>query len=49
MKAKITMIVAVITLFVVSCGDMGYKKTKSGLVYKIIPGGGKDSVAKMNF
>ena len=48
MKAKITMIVAVITLFVVSCGDMGYKKTKSGLVYKIIPGGGKDSVAKMN-
>ncbi len=49
MKAKITMIVALmLSLIMVSCSDMGYKKTKSGLVYKIIPGGGKDSVAKVN-
>jgi FKBP-type peptidyl-prolyl cis-trans isomerase len=46
MKAQIRMIIAVVvTLFMVSCGA-DYKKTKSGLVYKIIPGGSKDSVAK---
>jgi len=46
MKAQIRMIIAVVvTLFMVSCGA-DYKKTKSGLVYKIIPGGSKDSAAK---
>ncbi len=45
MKAQIRMVIAVVfTLFMVSCGA-DYKKTKSGLVYKIIPGGSKDSVA----
>ena len=48
MKTKITMIIAVVlVLFMVSCGA-DYKKTKSGLVYKIIPGGSKDSTAKSN-
>lgn len=45
MKAKIRIVIAVVfTLFMVSCGA-DYKKTKSGLVYKIIPGGSKDSAA----
>ena len=45
MKAQIRMVIAVMfTLFMVSCGA-DYKKTKSGLVYKIIPGGSKDSSA----
>ena len=45
MKAQIRMVIAVVfTLFMVSCGA-DYKKTKSGLVYKIFPGGSKDSVA----
>ena len=39
------MVIAVVfTLFMVSCG-VDYKKTKSGLVYKIFPGGSKDSAA----
>lgn len=45
MKAQIRMVIAVVfTVFMVSCGA-DYKKTKSGLVYKIIPGGSKDSAA----
>src|SRR6478735_9192182 len=48
MKAKITMIVsAVLTIVILSC-SADYKKTKSGLVYKIFSGGSKDSVAKFN-
>ena len=46
MKTKIAMIVPVILAMVmVSCGQ-DYKKTKSGLVYKIFPGGSKDSIAQ---
>jgi FKBP-type peptidyl-prolyl cis-trans isomerase FkpA len=53
MKTKIVMIISVIlSIFMASCGQ-DYKKTKSGLVYKIIPGGSKDSAAggkdKMKF
>ena len=45
MKAQIRMVIAVVfTLFMVSCGA-DYKKPKSGLVYKIFPGGSKDSAA----
>jgi FKBP-type peptidyl-prolyl cis-trans isomerase len=45
MQTKITTIIAVVfTTLLVSCG-VDYKKTKSGIVYKIFPGGGKDSVA----
>ena len=46
MKTKITLIIgAILMLAVMSCSQ-DFKKTKSGLVYKIIPGGSKDSVAK---
>jgi FKBP-type peptidyl-prolyl cis-trans isomerase len=44
MKAIITMVLsAVVALLMVSC-NTDYKKTKSGLVYKIFPGGSKDSL-----
>jgi FKBP-type peptidyl-prolyl cis-trans isomerase FkpA len=45
MKAKIAMIIPVImSVIMVSCGQ-DYKKTKSGLVYKIVSGGSKDTAA----
>ena len=48
MKAKISLIpVLAVALFAVSCGTQ-YKKTKSGLVYKIFKSDAKDSVAKTN-
>jgi len=48
MKAKITLIVsAVLAIVILSC-SADYQKTKSGLVYKIFPGGSKDSTAKFN-
>ncbi|HEX6847087.1 MAG TPA: FKBP-type peptidyl-prolyl cis-trans isomerase [Chitinophagaceae bacterium] len=48
MKSKITMIVpAVLAIVLLSCGT-DYKKTKSGLVYKIFPGNSKDSAAGFN-
>jgi len=48
MKAKITLIVsAVLAIVMVSC-SADYKKTKSGLVYKIFSGGSKDSAANFN-
>lgn len=33
--------------FATACKNVNYKKTKSGLLYKIFPGGGKDSLIKM--
>jgi len=46
MKAKITLIAACVTaLILASCGTQ-YKKTKSGLVYKVFPSDIKDSLAK---
>jgi len=48
MKPKITMIVsAVLSLAILSC-SADYKKTKSGVVYKIFPGNSKDSAANFN-
>src|SRR6187455_1411379 len=48
MKAKITLIVsAVLAIVILSC-SADYQKTKSGLVYKIFPGGSNDSTAKFN-
>jgi FKBP-type peptidyl-prolyl cis-trans isomerase len=48
MKLKITMIVsAALAIGMLSC-SADYKKTKSGVVYKIFPGGSKDSVARFN-
>ena len=45
MKPKITVIVAAgLALILASCGA-DYDKTKSGIVYKIIPGNSKDSAA----
>lgn len=46
MKTKIRLFVAgALAIFMVSCGT-DYKKTKTGLVYKIFPGDRKDSLAK---
>jgi FKBP-type peptidyl-prolyl cis-trans isomerase FkpA len=47
MQTKTMMIVVLAALTIVSCGTQ-YSKTKSGLVYKIIKGKGKDSVARTN-
>jgi len=48
MKSKITLIIAsAFILVLAACDKSSYKKTKSGLVYKIISGGGKDSVARI--
>jgi FKBP-type peptidyl-prolyl cis-trans isomerase len=45
MKTKISMFIPVIlALVMASCGQ-DYKKTKSGLVYKIVSGGSKDTAA----
>ena len=47
MKTKITAILALIFIVtLVGCDSMSFKKTKSGLVYKIIPGKSKDSLIK---
>lgn len=47
MKSKITVILALTLIAaLVGCDSMSFKKTKSGLVYKIIPGKGKDSLIK---
>lgn len=47
MKTKITLFIAsALILSLASCDKVSYKKTKSGLVYKIISGGSKDSVAR---
>ncbi len=40
-------IIAIASLLT-SCGQVSYKKTKSGLLYKIIPSSGKDSIVKGN-
>ena len=49
MKAKITLIVsAVLAIVMLSCSSADYKKTRSGLVYQIFPGGSNDSTAKFN-
>lgn len=48
MKTKIMLFaVCVMALFAASCSTQ-YKKTKSGLVYKIFPGDSKDSFARAN-
>ena len=45
MKTKIAMIVSsVLAIVMLSC-SADYKKTPSGVVYKIFPGGSKDSAA----
>jgi FKBP-type peptidyl-prolyl cis-trans isomerase FkpA len=47
MKTKLRLIIAsAIILSLVSCDKVDFKKTKSGLVYKIISGGNKDSAAR---
>ncbi len=48
MKSKITLIIAsAFILTLTACDKSSYKKTKSGLVYKLISGGSKDSVARV--
>ena len=47
MKTKITAILAITFMAALAgCDQLSYKKTASGLVYKIIPGKGKDSLIK---
>ena len=48
MKTKLSLLIAIVAMTVVAgCGEMSYKKTKTGLVYKIFPGGSKDSAARI--
>jgi FKBP-type peptidyl-prolyl cis-trans isomerase len=46
---KINYLVAVVAVLslTVACDQVSYKKTKSGLAYKVFPGSGKDSVIKL--
>ena len=46
MKTVYSLLAVVFALSVASCGQLNYKKTKGGLLYKIIPSGSKDSVVK---
>lgn len=38
--------IALAVISLAACNRVGYKKTKSGLLYKIVPGNGKDSLIK---
>ena len=46
---KINYLVAVMAVLslTVACDQVSYKKTKSGLAYKVFPGSGKDSADKI--
>lgn len=47
MKAKFSFFLVVASVIsITSCNQVSYKKAKSGMIYKIIPGGGKDSLIK---
>lgn len=50
MKTKLTLIIAfaAVVAGMVSCGEVSYKKLKTGIMYKIFPGGSKDSAAGTN-
>ena len=48
METKISKVLTIALAFIIVSCNADYEKTKSGLVYKIIPGGSKDSVAKVN-
>src|SRR4030095_9144617 len=51
MKHKLSLLsfLAVITLMIAGCGNLDYKRTKSGLLYKIISSGNsRNPVAKEN-
>jgi len=45
-KVNYVMLVTSIITLMVACGKISYRKTKSGLVYKIFPTNGKDSLLK---
>ncbi|HET6995914.1 MAG TPA: FKBP-type peptidyl-prolyl cis-trans isomerase [Chitinophagaceae bacterium] len=45
-RVNYLLLVPVALCFMVSCKNVNYKKTKSGLLYKIFPSDSKDSVAK---
>jgi FKBP-type peptidyl-prolyl cis-trans isomerase len=46
MKTVYSLLTAILLAGIISCGQLSYKKTKSGLIYKIIPSNSKDSAAK---
>jgi FKBP-type peptidyl-prolyl cis-trans isomerase len=46
MKRTIYLFAIIFLAALASCGRVDYKKTKSGLLYHIIPSGSKDSIAK---
>ena len=46
MKRINYLLIAVAATFTVACNDVSYKKTKSGMLYKILPSNTTDSVAK---
>ena len=45
-KVNYVMLVTSVITLMVACGKISYRKTKSGLVYKIFPTNGKDSLLK---
>lgn len=46
-KTSILLLMLTAGLIIVSCNKLSYRKTKSGMVYKLIPGEGKDSLLKL--
>jgi len=40
------LVTIVAMVFIAACNDVNFKKTKSGMLYKILPSGSKDSVVK---
>lgn len=46
MKSTYYLLAVVCLVVLASCGSVDYKRTKSGLLYKIMPSNSKDSVAK---
>ena len=45
-KVNYVMLMMASFALITSCGKISYRKTKSGLVYKIFPSNGKDSLIK---
>jgi FKBP-type peptidyl-prolyl cis-trans isomerase FkpA len=45
-KVNYVMLIIAVAVFTASCNKISYRKTRSGLVYKIFPSNGKDSLMK---
>jgi hypothetical protein len=50
MKKTTILFTAIMVVLAISCKNIGFEKTKSGMEYKIIPGGkGKENLKKGDF